>query len=182
MLLGSQGKKNVEVRPAHTNKGEIVQRLLYQHPETEFCMCAGDDKTDEDMVRLPSYVSRSSTQYPHPEIQFHSMSRIFSAAGPGAPPMVSPPESLALFPSLAGDLPPDAYSDDPEFPGLQPVASSLDPSGVYMIAIEAKDTSAARMSELFLLPPISSSLHTMAHVPISLSDGQCGPSLARGYG
>lgn len=50
-----QGKKNVEVRPAHTNKGEIVQRLLYLHPETEFCMCAGDDKTDEDMVCLCSF-------------------------------------------------------------------------------------------------------------------------------
>lgn len=91
-------------------------------------MCAGDDKTDEDM--------------------FHSMSRIFSAAGPGAPPMVSPPESLALFPSLAGELPAHAYSEDPEVEGLQPVASSLDPSGVYMIAIEAKETQAARMSEL----------------------------------
>lgn len=49
-LLALQGKKNVEVRPAHTNKGEIVKRLLYQYPEAEFCMCAGDDKTDEDMV------------------------------------------------------------------------------------------------------------------------------------
>ena len=49
----TQGKKNVEVRPAHTNKGEIVKRLLYQYPEAEFCMCAGDDKTDEDMVSYP---------------------------------------------------------------------------------------------------------------------------------
>ncbi|KAK4701430.1 trehalose 6-phosphate synthase/phosphatase, partial [Phenoliferia sp. Uapishka_3] len=120
------GKKNVEVRPAHTNKGEIVQRLLYLHPETEFCMCAGDDKTDEDM--------------------FHSMSRIFSAAGPGSPPMVSPPESLSLFPSLAGVLPPQAYSEDPEVEGLVPVESKLDPSSVYMIAIEAKETQAARMT------------------------------------
>jgi hypothetical protein len=46
------GKKNVEVRPAHTNKGEIVRRLMYTYPDTEFCMCAGDDKTDEDMVRF----------------------------------------------------------------------------------------------------------------------------------
>jgi len=52
------GKKNVEVRPAHTNKGEIVRRLLYQHPDAEFCMCAGDDKTDEDMVRRPLSPSR----------------------------------------------------------------------------------------------------------------------------
>lgn len=44
------GKKNLEVRPAHTHKGEIVKRLTYEHPEAEFLICAGDDKTDE--VRL----------------------------------------------------------------------------------------------------------------------------------
>ncbi|KAF9104361.1 threalose-6-phosphate phosphatase [Mortierella sp. GBA35] len=45
------GKKNLEVRPTIVNKGEIVKRLLAQHPEVEFVMCAGDDKTDEDMFR-----------------------------------------------------------------------------------------------------------------------------------
>ena len=49
-----QGKKNVEVRPAHTNKGEIVQRLLYLYPDSEFVICAGDDKTDEVSGRLIS--------------------------------------------------------------------------------------------------------------------------------
>jgi trehalose 6-phosphate synthase/phosphatase len=45
------GKKNIEVRPTSINKGEIVKRLLLQHPEVEFVFCAGDDKTDEDMFR-----------------------------------------------------------------------------------------------------------------------------------
>ena len=45
------GKKNLEVRPTIVNKGEIVKRLLGQHSDVEFVMCAGDDKTDEDMFR-----------------------------------------------------------------------------------------------------------------------------------
>ncbi|KAF9917418.1 threalose-6-phosphate phosphatase, partial [Lobosporangium transversale] len=45
------GKKNLEARPTIVNKGEIVKRLLSQHPDVEFVLCAGDDKTDEDMFR-----------------------------------------------------------------------------------------------------------------------------------
>lgn len=45
------GKKNLEVRPLAINKGEIVRRLLYENPDAEFVICAGDDKTDEDMFR-----------------------------------------------------------------------------------------------------------------------------------
>ena len=48
------GKKNVEVRPLAINKGEIVHRILYANPDTEFVFCAGDDKTDEDMFRFLS--------------------------------------------------------------------------------------------------------------------------------
>ncbi|SCV70144.1 BQ2448_1538 [Microbotryum intermedium] len=115
------GKKNVEVRPAHTNKGEIVQRLLYQYADTEFCMCAGDDKTDEDM--------------------FHSMARIFSTSTPSSgPPLIPAPESLLLFPSL-GDK---ARSSDGEL--LEPRASRLDPASTFMIAIEAKESQGARMT------------------------------------
>ncbi|SCZ90655.1 BZ3500_MvSof-1268-A1-R1_Chr9g10911 [Microbotryum saponariae] len=116
-----QGKKNVEVRPAHTNKGEIVQRLLYQYADTEFCMCAGDDKTDEDM--------------------FHSMARIFSTSTPSSgPPLIPAPESLLLFPSL-GD---QARSSDGEL--LEPRTSRLDPASMFMIAIEAKESQGARMT------------------------------------
>ncbi|BGP32992.1 hypothetical protein JCM10296v2_004780 [Rhodotorula toruloides] len=124
------GKKNVEVRPAHTNKGEIVRRLLYQHADAEFCMCAGDDKTDEDM--------------------FHSMARIFSnstpALGGSGKTLITPPESFALFPSLAqaarASAPEGALPDDLS----QPVESKLDPSATFMIAIEAKETAGAKMT------------------------------------
>jgi trehalose 6-phosphate synthase/phosphatase len=45
------GKKNLEVRPIAVNKGEIVKRIVYKNPDTQFVFCAGDDKTDEDMFR-----------------------------------------------------------------------------------------------------------------------------------
>ncbi|OZJ02982.1 hypothetical protein BZG36_03144 [Bifiguratus adelaidae] len=43
------GKKNLEVRPTMVNKGEIVKRLMAAHEGADFILCAGDDKTDEDM-------------------------------------------------------------------------------------------------------------------------------------
>ncbi|CAO1629570.1 unnamed protein product [Parajaminaea phylloscopi] len=46
------GKKNLEVRPLAVNKGEIVKRIVYDHPDAEFVFCAGDDRTDEDMMRF----------------------------------------------------------------------------------------------------------------------------------
>ncbi|KAG0185999.1 threalose-6-phosphate phosphatase [Apophysomyces sp. BC1034] len=46
------GKKNLEVRPMSINKGEIVKRILSQNPDTQLVICAGDDKTDEDMFRI----------------------------------------------------------------------------------------------------------------------------------
>lgn len=45
------GKKNLEVRPKTSNKGEIVRMLLSRHGRAQFILCAGDDKTDEDMFR-----------------------------------------------------------------------------------------------------------------------------------
>ncbi|KAJ2407720.1 hypothetical protein GGI10_004955, partial [Coemansia sp. RSA 2530] len=46
------GKKCLEVRPLSVNKGEIVKRLVGANPEQwDFVLCAGDDKTDEDMFR-----------------------------------------------------------------------------------------------------------------------------------
>ncbi|CAO3656283.1 unnamed protein product [Mucor hiemalis] len=48
------GKKNLEVRPLMINKGEIVKRILSQAPDSDFIICAGDDKTDEDMFRTLS--------------------------------------------------------------------------------------------------------------------------------
>ncbi|CAG8438399.1 14011_t:CDS:10 [Ambispora leptoticha] len=46
------GKKTLEVRPTIVNKGEIVKRMLVTMPDVDFIICAGDDKTDEDMFRV----------------------------------------------------------------------------------------------------------------------------------
>lgn len=49
------GKANLEVRPKNINKGEIVKNLVNKYPPSqrpEFILCAGDDKTDEDMFRM----------------------------------------------------------------------------------------------------------------------------------
>lgn len=59
------GKKNVEVRPLAINKGEIVHRILYGNPDTEFVFCAGDDKTDEDMFRFLSGLSSDVSEDGH---------------------------------------------------------------------------------------------------------------------
>jgi trehalose 6-phosphate synthase/phosphatase len=48
------GKKNLEVRPIAVNKGEIVKRILYLNPDTEFIFCAGDDKV---ISHSPSFFS-----------------------------------------------------------------------------------------------------------------------------
>jgi len=32
-------------------QGEIVKRLLENHPDVDFVFCAGDDRTDEDMFK-----------------------------------------------------------------------------------------------------------------------------------
>jgi trehalose 6-phosphate synthase/phosphatase len=58
------GKKNLEVRPMMINKGEIVKRILAQSPGSDFIVCAGDDKTDEDMFRTLSatYFARYQDQ------------------------------------------------------------------------------------------------------------------------
>lgn len=45
------GKKNLEVRPTSINKGEIVNQLISIHPDCDFILCAGDDRTDEDMFK-----------------------------------------------------------------------------------------------------------------------------------
>lgn len=63
------------------------------------------------------------------------MARIFSTATPGVAPTISPPASLALFPSLTNG------TDMPEPGRASAVESKLDPGSMYMIAIEAREVS-----------------------------------------
>lgn len=45
-----RGKMNLEVRSLLVNKGEVVKRIQSQ-VGPDFILCAGDDRTDEDMFR-----------------------------------------------------------------------------------------------------------------------------------
>lgn len=116
------GKKNLEVRPAHTHKGEIVKRLTYQHPDADFLLCAGDDKTDEDMFRAVFAIESTGT-----------------AAG-DRPLIVTPPPSLSLFPSLAKQLVPDAVQSNGAGEGaekvvLEPVSSKYVAENLFTVAV-----------------------------------------------
>jgi trehalose 6-phosphate synthase/phosphatase len=52
-LRAFHGQKIVEVKPVWATKGEVVARLA-SYPEPDFCLAAGDDRTDEDLfARLP---------------------------------------------------------------------------------------------------------------------------------
>jgi trehalose 6-phosphate synthase/phosphatase len=53
-LRAYRGQKTVEVKPGWANKGEVLARLSQSAPRAEFCLAAGDDRTDEDLfARLP---------------------------------------------------------------------------------------------------------------------------------
>jgi trehalose 6-phosphate synthase/phosphatase len=43
------GSRVIEVRHATITKGAAAARILAAHPETDFVLCAGNDRTDEDM-------------------------------------------------------------------------------------------------------------------------------------
>ncbi|BEJ18226.1 hypothetical protein CspHIS471_0705030 [Cutaneotrichosporon sp. HIS471] len=99
------GKKNLEVRPLAVNKGEIVRRLVYENPDADFIMCAGDDKTDEDM--------------------FRSLRTIFPPGGPrdGEAVTMKPPVGVTAA------LEPDEADELPE------VNLRIRPSGVFSITV-----------------------------------------------
>jgi len=45
-----RGNRVIEVRHEHVTKGSAVGHLLQRHPRADFIFCAGDDRTDEDMM------------------------------------------------------------------------------------------------------------------------------------
>ena len=89
------GKKNLEVRPMSVNKGKIVEKILSQHPDCELVVCAGDDKTDEDMFRALSEAVRRApsssptTPVPMSSLQEGSGQTLFSIT-------VGPPEKKTM--------------------------------------------------------------------------------------
>jgi trehalose-phosphatase len=58
-----RGSKVIEVRHEHVTKGSALLHLLEQYADADFLFCAGDDRTDEDMMRAgpQSWQERSIT-------------------------------------------------------------------------------------------------------------------------
>lgn len=114
------GKKNLEVRPLAVNKGEIVKRILYLHPQARFVFCAGDDKTDEDMFRaLAPFTSRLAAATSTP--------RLDAPAGLSLP---STPKSKG------GSVPASPAVGGRQVQGeTPPVELALRPEGVFSTAV-----------------------------------------------
>ncbi|CAO3613141.1 unnamed protein product [Mucor hiemalis] len=89
------GKKNLEVRPMSINKGEIVKRILASNPDTNLVLCAGDDKTDEDMFR-----ALSSAHYQQKLQQSPPVTVKLQNTPPGT---ITPPPSV-IWPELDSSL------------------------------------------------------------------------------
>jgi trehalose 6-phosphate synthase/phosphatase len=45
-----RGNRVIEVRHAQTSKGHAAEEILRRHRDADFVLCAGDDRTDEDMM------------------------------------------------------------------------------------------------------------------------------------
>lgn len=91
------GKKNLEVRPMSVNKGEIVKRILASNPDTNLVICAGDDKTDEDMFR-----ALSSAHYQQRLQQSPPALKPIKSSG-GSPTTTTPPPSV-IWPEVDSSL------------------------------------------------------------------------------
>ncbi|KXS17097.1 glycosyltransferase family 20 protein [Gonapodya prolifera JEL478] len=97
------GKKNLEVRPIIVNKGYIVKRLVDHEEACDFVICAGDDKTDEDMFKVLRK-AEFSTEVPQESIFTVVIGDSDKTSGAAAR-LKSPLELIDLLLELA-DLPP----------------------------------------------------------------------------
>ncbi|KAJ3764074.1 trehalose-6-phosphate phosphatase [Lentinula raphanica] len=118
------GKKNLEVRPIAVNKGEIVKRLVYKHPEVEFIFCAGDDKTDEDMFRA----LRQFTERPSPEAHETDDSK----SSDKAEFVMEAPLSVTLVDDNDDEEGQVSHSSNNKYP---PIKIHLAPEAVFTVAV-----------------------------------------------
>lgn len=51
------------------HKGEIVKRLVFENADADFVICAGDDRTDDDMFRALAEMSATNPASSSPTIQ-----------------------------------------------------------------------------------------------------------------
>lgn len=78
------------------NKGEIVKRILASNPDTNLVLCAGDDKTDEDMFRALSsaHYQQKLQQFPPVPVKLQNTPQGGS---------ITPPPSV-IWPELDSSL------------------------------------------------------------------------------
>jgi trehalose 6-phosphate synthase/phosphatase len=79
------GKKNLEVRPSGTNKGELVKKIV-QQASPDFIFCVGDDRTDEDMFRTLSMIHGSNEEGSPEATGKRSTSLVTCVIGPANKP------------------------------------------------------------------------------------------------
>lgn len=96
------GKKNLEIRPMSVNKGEIVKRILASNPDTNLVICAGDDKTDEDMFRALSSAQYQQKQQssPPPSVKGGKIKAVTSSTPP--PSIIWPEADSNLYSITVG--------------------------------------------------------------------------------
>lgn len=132
------GKKNLEVRPLAVNKGEIVKRILYEHPQAEFVFCAGDDKTDEDMFRALVPFAAGSTPGTPTHTLSPAMSRATSTSTAPAPvsqSLSNSTASLAVARKAVMEAPLGAKGTPGPDGKLPAVELALHPDGVFSTAV-----------------------------------------------
>ncbi|RCI04436.1 threalose-6-phosphate phosphatase [Rhizopus stolonifer] len=56
------GKKNVEARPSLVHKGSVIHHVVKSHPDIDYVVCAGDDRSDEDMFRMLERISSNGLE------------------------------------------------------------------------------------------------------------------------
>lgn len=84
------------------NKGEIVKRILAGNPETNLVICAGDDKTDEDMFRALSAAHYQQRMQRHSPPASVNPSRSSSNSNNGNTPPPSSP--TVIWPEVDSSL------------------------------------------------------------------------------
>ncbi|HSZ24541.1 MAG TPA: trehalose-phosphatase, partial [Cytophagaceae bacterium] len=73
--------KVVEVRPFKANKGNAIKET-FDFKQYDFCICLGDDKTDEDMFEVVNYhkgiTIKVGKEYSLAQYCIHNVSQVLS--------------------------------------------------------------------------------------------------------
>eukprot|EP01012_Entosiphon_sulcatum_P015766 TRINITY_DN2073_c0_g1_i2.p1 TRINITY_DN2073_c0_g1~~TRINITY_DN2073_c0_g1_i2.p1 ORF type:complete len:862 (-),score=176.49 TRINITY_DN2073_c0_g1_i2:507-3092(-) len=86
-------KSAIEVRPRGATKGSVAAKILMEHPEVDFILCVGDDKTDEEMFEA---VHTTLKQRQHLQLQQHQQQIQHLLAAGGATAAAHPPPAVLV--------------------------------------------------------------------------------------